>query len=122
MPKSTAQRKWAWAHYCDGRVSLVVGTHTHVPTADTQILPNGTAFQTDAGMCGDYDSVIGMNKNEAVFRMSTNLPTLTKMKPAEGDATVSAALSWLPTMLRVSRIEIHPIRVGGRLPQALPNV
>ena len=65
--------KMAMGHFCDGRASLVVGTHTHVPTADAQILPNGTAYQTDAGMCGDYDSVIGMEKEEPLKRFRTKL-------------------------------------------------
>src|SRR3546814_9549062 len=60
--------KMAMGHFCDGRASLVVGTHSHVPTADAQILPGGTAYQTDAGMCGDYNSVIGMEKDEPVSR------------------------------------------------------
>ncbi len=60
--------KMALGHYADGRASLVVGTHTHVPTADHQILAGGTAYQTDAGMCGDYDSVIGMQKQVATER------------------------------------------------------
>ena len=58
----------ALGHYADGRASLVVGTHTHIPTADLRILPGGTAYQTDAGMCGDYDSVIGMEKQAAMDR------------------------------------------------------
>ena len=60
--------KNAIGHYFDGRASLVVGTHTHIPTNDARILQNGTAYQTDAGMCGDYDSVIGMNKNNSLNR------------------------------------------------------
>ena len=63
-----SSEKMAMGHFCDGRASLVVGTHTHIPTADAQILPAGTAYQTDAGMCGDYDSVIGMQKEESVNR------------------------------------------------------
>ena len=55
-------------HYCDGRVSAVLGTHSHIPTADGWVLPGGTAYQTDVGMCGDYDSVIGMKKEIAVQR------------------------------------------------------
>ena len=66
--------KMALGHWCDGRASLVVGTHTHVPTADTQILERGTAYQTDAGMCGDYDSVIGMDKLEPITRFVTGMP------------------------------------------------
>ncbi len=111
--------KMAMAHHCDGRASLVVGTHTHIPTADAQILPGGTAAQSDAGMCGDYDSVIGMNKTEAVFRMSTNLPTLNKMKPAEGEATVCGTFVITDDATGLA-LEIHPIRIGGRLQQSLP--
>src|SRR5262249_39455429 len=65
--------KMAMGHFCDGRASLVVGTHTHVPTADAQILPNGTAYQTDAGACADYDSVIGNQKEEPLRRFTTRL-------------------------------------------------
>ncbi|MGB1208551.1 MAG: TIGR00282 family metallophosphoesterase, partial [Paracoccaceae bacterium] len=65
--------KMGMGHFCDGRASLVVGTHTHVPTADTQILPGGTAFQSDAGMCGDYNSVIGMEKTEPMRRFITGM-------------------------------------------------
>ena len=64
----TSSEKMAMGHFCDGRASLVVGTHTHVPTADHHILKGGTAYQTDAGMCGDYDSVIGMDKAEPMQR------------------------------------------------------
>jgi len=66
--------KMAMGHFADGRASLVEGTHSHVPTADAQILPKGTAYQTDAGMCGDYDSVIGMQKEAAVKRFLTKMP------------------------------------------------
>ena len=66
--------KMAFGHHCDGRASLVVGTHTHVPTADAQILPGGTAYLSDAGMTGDYDSVIGMDKQEPVRRMIRKTP------------------------------------------------
>ena len=67
MHCEATSEKMAMGHYCDGRVSLVVGTHTHVPTADAQILPGGTAYLTDAGMCGDYNSVIGMEKAEPII-------------------------------------------------------
>ena len=79
--------KQAMAHHFDGRVSLVVGTHTHVPTADHQILPGGTAFQSDAGMCGDYDSVIGMEKDEPINRFTTKIGRA-RFEPAGGEATV----------------------------------
>ena len=66
--------KQAMGHFCDGRASLVVGTHTHVPTADHRILPGGTAFMSDVGMTGDYDSVIGMNKDEPLSRFLRKIP------------------------------------------------
>lgn len=111
--------KMGMGHFCDGRASLVIGTHTHVPTADTMILAGGTGFQTDAGMCGDYDSVIGMSKSEAVFRMSTRLPTLSKMKPAEGEATICGVLVETDDRTGLATA-IHPIRLGGKLSQSLP--
>ena len=79
--------KMAFGHVADGRVSAVLCTHTHVPTADHQILPGGTAYVSDAGMCGDYDSVIGMEKGPSVRRFVTKMPT-EKPKPAEGEATL----------------------------------
>ncbi len=79
--------KEAFGHFLDGRVSLVVGTHTHVPTADARVLPGGTAYMSDAGMCGDYDSVIGMEKAVPIARFTTKLPT-ERMVPANGPATV----------------------------------
>ena len=76
--------KQAMGHYCDGRASLVVGTHQHVPTADTRIFVSGTAYQTDAGMCGDYNSVIGMNKEEPLRRFTTRMRG-GRFTPATGD-------------------------------------
>ena len=79
--------KMAMGHFCDGRASVVVGTHTHVPTADAQILPGGTAYQTDAGMCGDYDSVIGMDKSEPLRRFVTGMsPRAVRAGGRRGDA------------------------------------
>ena len=78
--------KMAMGHFFDGKATLVVGTHTHVPTNDVRILINGTAFQTDAGMCGDYDSVIGMNKTNSLNRFLKK--DSTKHFPAEGNATL----------------------------------
>ena len=76
--------KMAIGHFFDGKATLVVGTHTHVPTNDARILENGTAYQTDAGMCGDYDSVIGMNKNNSINRflkkiLLKHFPALVKL-------------------------------------------
>src|SRR5512139_268748 len=79
--------KQAMGHFCDGRASVVVGTHTHVPTADAQILPGGTAYQTDAGACADYDSVIGNQKEEPLRRFTTKISG-GRYQPASGPATV----------------------------------
>jgi len=79
--------KMAMGHFLDGKVSIVVGTHTHVPTADAHVLSGGTAYMTDAGMCGDYDSVIGMQKAVPIARFTSKLPT-ERMAPADGPATL----------------------------------
>jgi 2',3'-cyclic-nucleotide 2'-phosphodiesterase len=82
-----SSEKQAFAHHFDGRVSVVVGTHTHVPTADARILPGGTGYQTDAGMSGDYDSVIGMRKDIAIAKFVRKMPT-EKLMPAENIPTL----------------------------------
>jgi len=82
--------KNAIGHFFDGKATLVVGTHTHVPTNDARILKNGTAYQTDAGMCGDYDSVIGMNKNNSLNRFTKK--DSTKHFPAKGEATLCGVI------------------------------
>ncbi|MBI1339379.1 metallophosphoesterase [bacterium] len=116
--EATAE-KYVLGHYCDRRATLVVGAHTHVPTADAQILPGGTAYMTDAGMCGDYDSVIGMKKGPIVQRAATRLPTERK-SPAEGAATLCGVLVVSDTKTGLAR-SIDPIRVGGRLSQTCPK-
>ena len=113
-----SSEKQAFAHFVDGRVSLVVGTHTHVPTADHQILPNGTAFVTDAGMTGDYDSVIGMEKEEPVRRFTTKLPAM-RFEPASGAATLCGIAVELDAKGLAAKIA--PVRIGGRLSQARPE-
>ena len=82
--------KNAIGHFFDGKATLVVGTHTHIPTNDARILKSGTAYQTDAGMCGDYDSVIGMNKENSLNRFLKK--NSTKHFPAVGDATLSGVM------------------------------
>ena len=82
--------KNAIGHFFDGKATLVVGTHTHIPTNDARILNNGTGYQTDAGMCGDYDSVIGMNKENSLNRFLKK--NSTKHFPAIGDATLSGVM------------------------------
>jgi 2',3'-cyclic-nucleotide 2'-phosphodiesterase len=111
--------KMAMGHLLDGRVSLVVGTHTHVPTADHQILPKGTAYQTDAGMCGDYDSVIGMDKEEPLNRFLRKIP-LGRFTPATGPATVAGIAVLTDNETGLAR-KIAPVRIGGRLEPAWPE-
>jgi 2',3'-cyclic-nucleotide 2'-phosphodiesterase len=111
-----SSEKMAMGHFADGRASLVVGTHTHVPTADHQILPHGTAYLTDAGMCGDYDSVIGMDKAEPLSRFQRKLP-VERFKPAEGPATVCGVAVETDDATGLAR-QVAPLRVGGRLAPA----
>ena len=111
--------KMAMGHVCDGRVSLVVGTHTHVPTADTMILPKGTAYQTDAGMCGDYDSVIGMDKAEPLMRFLRKIPGA-RFEPALGEATL-CALALETDDASGLALRIAAVRLGGRLEEARPT-
>jgi metallophosphoesterase (TIGR00282 family) len=112
--------KMAFAHFADGRVSAVIGTHTHVPTADAQVLPGGTAYVSDAGMCGDYDSVIGMQKAPSIRRYVTKMPG-EKAKPAEGEATLCGVFVRIDETTGLAR-QIEPVRVGGRLAPHLPLV
>jgi hypothetical protein len=107
--------KQSMGHFLDGRVSAVVGTHTHVPTADHQVLPGGTAFVTDLGMCGDYDSVIGMQKKNACARFVTKLPQ-GRLEPADGEATFCAAYIETDDTTGLAKL-IEPVRLGGRLKQ-----
>ena len=83
--------KMALGHYLDGKVTTVVGTHTHVPTSDAKILKNGTAYQTDLGMCGDYDSVIGMNKENSIKKFLKS-KDFKQHYPAEGEGTLSGII------------------------------
>jgi len=110
--------KMAMGHWCDGRASVVVGTHTHVPTGDAQILPGGTAFQTDAGMCGDYNSVIGMDKAEPLRRFITGMAK-NRFSPANGEATLSGL--YVETDDRTGKAtRVRMIREGGRLETSTP--
>ncbi len=111
--------KYAMGHHLDGRVSAVVGTHTHVPTADSQVLPRGAAFQADLGMCGDYDSVIGMEKSEPLHRFVTKIPS-GRMTPASGPATVCGLFVEVDDATGLA-VRAEPIRVGGRLAETIPH-
>jgi metallophosphoesterase (TIGR00282 family) len=105
--------KMSMGHALDGRASLVVGTHSHVPTADAQVLPRGTGYMTDAGMCGDYDSVIGMQKEAAIARFVRKMPG-ERLQAAEGPATLCGVIVETDDATGLAR-RIAPVRVGGRL-------
>ena len=120
MHCEATSEKMAMGHFCDGRASLVVGTHTHVPTADAQILPGGTAYQTDAGACADYDSVIGNQKEEPLRRFTTKI-SQGRYKPAEGPATVCGVFVETDPRTGLAK-RIEPIRIGGRLKETVPEV
>ena len=110
--------KMAMGHWCDGQASLVVGTHTHVPTADHQILTGGTAYLSDAGMCGDYNSVIGMEKLEPLKRFITGMAS-SRFEPAGGPATLSGI--YVETDDKTGRaLRVVPVRQGGRLERSGP--
>lgn len=120
MHCEATSEKMAMGHFCDGRATLVVGTHTHVPTADAQILPAGTAFQTDAGACADYDSIIGMDKEEPLRRFTTRIGK-ERYRPASGPATICGVYVESDDRTGLAT-RIEPIRIGGRLSQSLPQV
>ena len=110
--------KAAFGHFADGRASAVVGTHTHVPSADHRILSGGTGFITDVGMTGDYDSIIGMDKGEPMHRFIRRIPS-GRFEPATGPATLcGVALDLGPDGLAR---RIAPVRIGGLLEPAAPD-
>ena len=102
----------------DGRASLVVGSHSHIPTSDTRIMPAGSAFQTDAGMCGPYDSVIGMDAGIAVRRFVDAIPG-ERLEPANGPATICGVLVQTDDETGLA-VSVHPLRDGGLLAPAMP--
>lgn len=110
--------KQAMGFYCDGRASLVVGTHTHVPTADARVMPGGTAFISDVGMTGDYDSVIGMDKEEPLTRFLRKVPTA-RFEPASGPATLCAVAVETDPATGLAAC-VGAVRIGGRLEPAKP--
>lgn len=105
--------KQALGYFLDGRVSAVIGTHTHVPTSDHRILPKGTAYQSDAGMTGDYDSILGMEKDVPIFRFFKQLPTKDRLKPTQGIATLCGVI--IETGENYMAKSITPIRTDGCL-------
>lgn len=113
-----SSEKYSVGHYLDGRVSLVCGSHTHVPTADVQVFDGGTAFQTDAGMCGDYDSVIGMEKSVPIDSLVNKIKS-GRFTPASGEATICGIVVDTDDRTGLA-IDSWPLRVGGRLQECLP--
>ena len=104
--------------FLDGRATLVVGTHTHIPTSDHRILKGGTALMADAGMCGDFDSIIGVDPEEPLNRFLTGIPN-GRFTPAEGEATLcGVAIETDPKTGLAQRL--FPVRIGGTLNQAEP--
>lgn len=113
-----SSEKQAIAHHLDGKVTLIVGTHTHVPTSDERVLPGGTAYQTDVGMCGDYDSVIGMDYEEPLRRFLKKVPG-ERFTPAEGAATLSGLAVEMDDTTGLATA-VAPLRIGGVLSEAFP--
>jgi len=111
--------KQAMGRYLDGRVSLVVGTHTHVPTSDHRILPGGTGYLSGAGMCGDYDSILGMAHEEAVRRFVEKTPGA-RLEAADGEGTLSGIAIETDDETGLA-VEIAPVRIGPGLAPALPE-
>jgi metallophosphoesterase (TIGR00282 family) len=110
--------KQAVGHFLDGRVTLVVGTHTHVPTSDYRIMRGGTAFQSDVGMCGDYDSVIGMNHEEPLRRFLQKVPG-ERFTAADGPATIAGIAVEVDDGTGLATA-IAPLRLGGMLSETIP--
>ncbi len=119
MHAEASSEKQAMGYFLDGRVSAVIGTHTHVPTADDRILPGGTAYITDAGMCGDYQSVIGMQKDEPVQRLF-NKVSGARFEPAMGEVTLCGVFVETDDATGLA-VSIAPLRSGGVLSAAGPE-
>jgi len=118
MHCEASSEKQAMGYFCDGRASLVIGTHTHVPTADHRIMPGGTAFMTDAGMTGDFESVIGMNKDEPLNRFLRKVPG-SKFEAAGGPATLCGLAVETDDKSGLAT-KVGPVRLGGVLEQVRP--
>lgn len=114
-----SSEKQCFAHFVDGRASLVVGTHTHIPTADYQILDGGTAYMGDAGMCGDYNSSLGMEKEELINRFVTKIPR-GRMEVATGPATICGVGVEISDRTGLAE-KIAPLRKGARLEETIPS-
>ncbi len=117
MHCEASSEKQAMGYFCDGRVSLTVGTHTHVPTADQRIMPKRSAFITDVGMTGDFQSVIGMVKDEPLNRFLSKIPS-SRFEPANGPATLCAVA--VETDDKGLATQVAAVRLGGALEEARP--
>ncbi len=113
-----SSEKQAMGFFCDGRASLVVGTHTHVPTGDHRVLKGGTAFMTDIGMCGDYDTIIGMDRDEPMSRFLTGIPS-GRYEPGNGPGSLSGVALETDDKTGLA-LRLAPVRLGGRLEEAIP--
>ena len=111
--------KVCFAHFVDGRASLVAGTHTHVPTADHMILDGGTGYISDVGMCGDYGHSLGMDKDEPLHRFLTRVPKA-RFEAATGPATLSGVAAEISDRTGLTE-KIAPIRLGPRLAETMPD-
>jgi 2',3'-cyclic-nucleotide 2'-phosphodiesterase len=116
----TTSEKMAMGHFCDGRVSFVVGSHTHIPTADAMILEKGTAYQSDAGMCGDYNSVIGIEKEEPLERFVNKMHT-GRYQVSTGEGTACGVVVKLNSKTGLAE-NIVPVRLGAWLRKSLPEI
>ena len=110
--------KQALANFVDGRATAVVGTHTHAPTSDERVLPGGTAYMSDAGMCGDYNSVLGMDTTEPINRFLTKIPK-GRFEPADGPATLSGLAIDVDDKTGLA-VRVAPLRLGGVLSRVEP--
>src|SRR5829696_6165706 len=119
MHAEATSEKQALAYYVDGRATLVVGTHTHAPTADYRILPAGTAFQSDAGMCGDYDSILGMAKDEPIRRFLQKAPG-SRLEPATGEGSLSGLAVETDDATGLA-LRIAAVRLGPTLEESRPR-
>ncbi|GHU05133.1 metallophosphoesterase [Alphaproteobacteria bacterium] len=108
-----SSEKMALGHFLDGRVSAALGSHTHIPTADARVLPKGSAYLTDAGMCGDYDSVIGMKKEASLSRFVRKMPG-ERLEPADGGGALCGAVVETDDATGLA-LSIEPIRIGDQL-------
>ena len=118
MHCEATSEKQSMGYLADGRATLVVGTHTHVPTADHRILPNGTAFMSDVGMTGDFESVIGMNRDEPLDRFMRRIPQ-GRFEPANGPATLCGVAVESDDATGLA-VKIGPLRIGGKLEEVRP--